>query len=146
MFHDTGVQMLGTWSAVGRTTLHDVVPTPTFVQQGGSFLYLTRPVTFVICRNQMYPNAGPSTLLHRFFKLMAGWNWPNAIQLVQPYDAGLGLEVKIGVSHSSREVHTPEYILFSIYKMNAVFDAALKTIYIYSSLWHYCSPPHVTRL
>lgn len=42
---------------------------------------------------QMYPNAGPSTLLHRFFKLMAGWNWPNAIQLVQPYDAELGLEV-----------------------------------------------------
>ena len=41
----------------------------------------------------MYPNAGPSTLLHRFFKLMAGWNWPNAIQLVQPYDADLGLEV-----------------------------------------------------
>ncbi|CAN0429950.1 unnamed protein product, partial [Hapterophycus canaliculatus] len=41
----------------------------------------------------MYPNAGPSTLLHRFFKLMAGWNWPNAIQLVQPYDAELGLEV-----------------------------------------------------
>ena len=43
--------------------------------------------------SQMYPNAGPSTLLHRFFKLMAGWNWPNAIQLVQPYDADLGLEV-----------------------------------------------------
>ncbi|CAM9588938.1 unnamed protein product [Discosporangium mesarthrocarpum] len=42
---------------------------------------------------QMYPNLGPSTLVHRFFKLMAGWNWPNAIQLVQPYDADLGLEV-----------------------------------------------------
>lgn len=43
--------------------------------------------------NQLYPTAAPSTLLLRFFMVLANWKWPLAIQLCKNYDAKLGLEV-----------------------------------------------------
>mmetsp|Transcript_19551 Transcript_19551/g.27480 ORF Transcript_19551/g.27480 Transcript_19551/m.27480 type:complete len:624 (+) Transcript_19551:76-1947(+) len=42
---------------------------------------------------QLYPRASPSKLLASFFKLMNQWVWPNPIQLVQPHDSKLGLQV-----------------------------------------------------
>ncbi|KAL0589657.1 hypothetical protein ABG067_002206 [Albugo candida] len=43
--------------------------------------------------NQLYPTAAPTTLLLRFFMVLANWKWPLAIQLCKTEDVKLGLEV-----------------------------------------------------
>lgn len=42
---------------------------------------------------QLYPNAAPSTLVSRFFKVYELWKWPNPVLLCPIVDAGLGHKV-----------------------------------------------------
>ncbi|CAN0465918.1 unnamed protein product, partial [Discosporangium mesarthrocarpum] len=35
-------------------------------------------VAFVV---QLYPNAAPSTIVHKFFRVYHKWNWPNHVSL-----------------------------------------------------------------
>ena len=42
---------------------------------------------------QLYPNALPSTLLARFFKVYEQWKWPNPVMLNPITDGNLGMKV-----------------------------------------------------
>lgn len=42
---------------------------------------------------QLYPNAAPSTLLSRFFRVYDKWKWPNPVLLNHITDSGLGHKV-----------------------------------------------------
>ena len=42
---------------------------------------------------QLYPNAAPSTLLARFFRVMSLWRWPNPILLTDIDPGSLGLQI-----------------------------------------------------
>lgn len=42
---------------------------------------------------QLYPNAAPSTLVSRFFRVYEQWKWPNPVLLNTIADGNLGLKV-----------------------------------------------------
>jgi len=50
-------------------------------------------LTARIC--QLYPNALPSTLLTRFFRVYSNWKWPNPVLLAPITEGSLGLGFKI---------------------------------------------------
>ncbi|KAF5296046.1 hypothetical protein FQA39_LY12668 [Lamprigera yunnana] len=42
---------------------------------------------------QLYPNAAPATLVHKFFLVFSQWKWPQPILLKQPFNVNLGFPV-----------------------------------------------------
>ncbi|KAB0792382.1 hypothetical protein PPYR_14341 [Photinus pyralis] len=42
---------------------------------------------------QLYPNAAPATLVHKFFLVFSQWKWPQPVLLKQPINANLGFPV-----------------------------------------------------
>lgn len=42
---------------------------------------------------QLYPNAAPATLVHKFFLVFSQWKWPQPVLLKQPENVGLGFPV-----------------------------------------------------
>jgi poly(A) polymerase len=42
---------------------------------------------------QLYPNAAPSALLSRFFRVYEQWKWPNPVLLTNIQETTLGLKV-----------------------------------------------------
>ncbi|KAF1332171.1 polymerase, partial [Globisporangium splendens] len=77
--------------------------------------------------NQLYPTAAPSTLLLRFFMVLANWKWPLAIQLCKTHDAKLGLEVWNANSGNNRYQTMP--ILTPAYpSMNSSFNVSTHTL------------------
>lgn len=42
---------------------------------------------------QLYPNAAPATLVHKFFLVFSQWKWPQPVLLKQPMNANLGFPV-----------------------------------------------------
>ncbi|CAH1113254.1 unnamed protein product [Psylliodes chrysocephalus] len=42
---------------------------------------------------QLYPNAAPSTLVHKFFLIFSKWQWPQPVLLKQPSSVNLGFVV-----------------------------------------------------
>lgn len=39
---------------------------------------------------QLYPNAAPATLVHKFFLIFSKWQWPQPVLLKQPVNVSLG--------------------------------------------------------
>ncbi|GAB9468901.1 polymerase [Globisporangium polare] len=77
--------------------------------------------------NQLYPTAAPSTLLLRFFMVLANWKWPLAIQLCKTHDAKLGLEIWNANSGNNRYQVMP--ILTPAYpSMNSSFNVSTHTL------------------
>lgn len=44
---------------------------------------------------QLYPNAAPSHLVSRLFKVFSQWNWPNPVMLNNIVDVNLGVFFKL---------------------------------------------------
>ena len=44
---------------------------------------------------QLYPNAAPSTLVSRFFRVYEQWKWPSPVLLTPITDGLLGLGLKV---------------------------------------------------
>ena len=42
---------------------------------------------------QLYPNAAPSTIVHKFFLVFSKWEWPQPVLLRQPDNVNLGFPV-----------------------------------------------------
>ncbi|XP_044270148.1 poly(A) polymerase type 3 isoform X1 [Tribolium madens] len=42
---------------------------------------------------QLYPNAAPATLVHKFFLVFSQWKWPQPVLLKQPSNVNLGFSV-----------------------------------------------------
>ncbi|XP_018332903.1 poly(A) polymerase type 3 [Agrilus planipennis] len=42
---------------------------------------------------QLYPNAAPATLVHKFFLVFSQWKWPQPVLLKQPFNVNLGFPV-----------------------------------------------------
>lgn len=42
---------------------------------------------------QLYPNAAPATLVHKFFLVFSQWKWPQPVLLKQPINVNLGFPV-----------------------------------------------------
>ena len=52
---------------------------------------------------QLYPNAAPSTIVHKFFLVFSQWEWPQPVLLRQPDNVNLGFPVwDPRVSNSAR--------------------------------------------
>lgn len=43
---------------------------------------------------QLYPNAAPATLVHKFFLVFSQWKWPHPVLLKQPDNVSLGFQVR----------------------------------------------------
>lgn len=42
---------------------------------------------------QLYPNAAPATLVHKFFLIFSKWEWPQPVLLKRPSNVNLGFNV-----------------------------------------------------
>jgi len=42
---------------------------------------------------QLYPNAAPSTLVHKFFLTYLNWKWPQPVLIKKPEQRALGFQV-----------------------------------------------------
>eukprot|EP01094_Clydonella_sp_ATCC50884_P018558 TRINITY_DN3452_c0_g1_i3.p1 TRINITY_DN3452_c0_g1~~TRINITY_DN3452_c0_g1_i3.p1 ORF type:complete len:602 (-),score=122.15 TRINITY_DN3452_c0_g1_i3:379-2184(-) len=77
---------------------------------------------------QLYPNAAPSTLVSRFFKVYELWKWPNPVLLCPIVDAGLGHKVwRPPAKHFNKDlmpIITPVYPC-----MNSTHNVLESTLY-----------------
>lgn len=87
-------------------------------------------LTARIC--QLYPNALPSTLLSRFFRVYEHWKWPNPVLLTPITEGSLGLGLKIWnpkINYSDRghlmPIITPAYPC-----MNSTYNVSHSTLTI----------------
>lgn len=42
---------------------------------------------------QLYPNAAPAVLVHKFFLIFSKWQWPQPVLLKHPSNVNLGFTV-----------------------------------------------------
>ncbi|CAG9771118.1 unnamed protein product [Ceutorhynchus assimilis] len=76
---------------------------------------------------QLYPNAAPATLVHKFFLIFSKWQWPQPVLLKQPSSVSLGFttwdpRVNITDRYHLMPIITPAYP-----QQNSTFNVSLST-------------------
>ncbi|KYQ91138.1 poly(A) polymerase [Tieghemostelium lacteum] len=83
-------------------------------------------LTARIC--QLYPNAAPSTLIHRFFKVYEGWKWPAPVLLNHIQEGGI-FAAKVWNQKKDKghlmPIITPAYPC-----MNSTYNVSRSTLYL----------------
>ncbi|KAL6041167.1 polynucleotide adenylyltransferase [Balamuthia mandrillaris] len=81
---------------------------------------------------QLYPNAAPSTLLSRFFRVYEQWKWPNPVLLTPITDGTLGLGFKVWNPkiHYSDRGHLMPIITPAYPCMNSTYNVSESTLRI----------------
>ncbi|EGG19374.1 polyA polymerase [Cavenderia fasciculata] len=86
-------------------------------------------LTARIC--QLYPNAAPSTIINRFFKIYDGWKWPSPILLCQIQDGG---QLAAKVWNQKRDKSHLMPILTPAYpSMNSTYNVSRSTLSLLKS-------------
>ncbi|KAF9801517.1 hypothetical protein SFRURICE_006762 [Spodoptera frugiperda] len=71
---------------------------------------------------QLYPNALPATLVHKFFLVFSQWKWPQPVLLKQPDSVNLGFPVNISDRFHLMPIITPAYP-----QQNSTFNVCAST-------------------
>ncbi|XP_074028049.1 poly(A) polymerase hiiragi [Leptinotarsa decemlineata] len=76
---------------------------------------------------QLYPNAAPSTLVHKFFLIFSKWLWPQPVLLKQPSNVNLGFPVWDPRVNIQDRYHLMPIITPAYPQQNSTFNVSLST-------------------
>ncbi|XP_053315598.1 poly(A) polymerase gamma [Spea bombifrons] len=76
---------------------------------------------------QLYPNAVPSTLVHKFFLVFSKWEWPNPVLLKQPEESNLNLPVWDPRVNPADRYHLMPIITPAYPQQNSTYNASTST-------------------
>lgn len=79
---------------------------------------------------QLYPNASPSTLVSRFFKVYELWKWPNPVLLNNIMESSLALKVWNPKVHPKDRAHLMPIITPAYPAMNSTYNVSESTLHI----------------
>jgi poly(A) polymerase len=77
---------------------------------------------------QLYPNALPSTLVSRFFRVYEQWKWPNPVLLAHITDANLGHKVWNPKIYPKDRLHLMPIITPAYPAMNSTYNVSESTL------------------
>jgi len=78
---------------------------------------------------QLYPNASPSTLISRFFRVYEMWKWPNPVLLCTIQDANLGLKVWNPKVNQKDKLHLMPIITPAYPSMNSTYNVSESSLF-----------------
>ncbi|CAL1369811.1 unnamed protein product [Linum trigynum] len=81
---------------------------------------------------QLYPNALPSYLVSRFFRVYDEWRWPNPVMLCDIEEGSLGLQVWDPRRHNKDRFHLMPIITPAYPSMNSSYNVSSSTLRIMS--------------
>lgn len=76
---------------------------------------------------QLYPNAAPSTIVHKFFLVFSKWEWPQPVLLRQPDNVNLGFPVWDPRVNVSDRFHLMPIITPAYPQQNSTFNVSNST-------------------
>lgn len=76
---------------------------------------------------QLYPNASPATLVHKFFLVFSQWKWPQPVLLKQPDNVNLGFPVWDPRVNVSDRYHLMPIITPAYPQQNSTFNVSAST-------------------
>ncbi|CAH1119791.1 unnamed protein product [Phaedon cochleariae] len=76
---------------------------------------------------QLYPNAAPSTLVHKFFLIFSKWQWPQPVLLKQPSSVNLGFAVWDPRVNIQDRYHLMPIITPAYPQQNSTFNVSTST-------------------
>lgn len=76
---------------------------------------------------QLYPNALPATLVHKFFLVFSQWKWPQPVLLKQPVSVNLGFPVWDPRINVSDRYHLMPIITPAYPQQNSTFNVSTST-------------------
>ncbi|XP_022121773.2 poly(A) polymerase type 3 isoform X1 [Pieris rapae] len=76
---------------------------------------------------QLYPNALPATLVHKFFLVFSQWKWPQPVLLKQPDSVNLGFPVWDPRVNMSDRFHLMPIITPAYPQQNSTFNVSAST-------------------
>lgn len=76
---------------------------------------------------QLYPNALPATLVHKFFLVFSQWKWPQPVLLKQPAAVNLGFPVWDPRVNVSDRFHLMPIITPAYPQQNSTFNVSAST-------------------
>ncbi|XP_049882188.1 poly(A) polymerase type 3 [Pectinophora gossypiella] len=76
---------------------------------------------------QLYPNALPATLVHKFFLVFSQWKWPQPVLLKQPANVNLGFPVWDPRVNVSDRFHLMPIITPAYPQQNSTFNVSAST-------------------
>ncbi|XP_057672634.1 poly(A) polymerase type 3 [Diorhabda carinulata] len=79
---------------------------------------------------QLYPNAAPSTLVHKFFLIFSKWKWPQPVLLKQPSNVNLGFVVWDPRINIQDRYHLMPIITPAYPQQNSTFNVSQSTRHI----------------
>jgi poly(A) polymerase len=77
---------------------------------------------------QLYPNAMPSMLVSRFFRVYSQWRWPNPVMLCAIDDGTLGLPVWDPRKNPRDRTHLMPIIILAYPWMNSSYNVSHSTL------------------
>jgi len=79
---------------------------------------------------QLYPNASPSMLISRFFRVYSKWKWPNPVMLCHIEEGSLGLPVWDPRRNYRDRGHQMPIITPAYPCMNSSYNVSVSTRYV----------------
>ncbi|KAF2897426.1 hypothetical protein ILUMI_08752 [Ignelater luminosus] len=76
---------------------------------------------------QLYPNAAPATLVHKFFLVFSQWKWPQPVLLKQPFNANLGFPVWDPRINVNDRFHLMPIITPAYPQQNSTYNVSMST-------------------
>lgn len=79
---------------------------------------------------QLYPNANPSMLVSRFFRVYTLWRWPNPVMLCEIEDGELGFSIWDPSKNPRDRNHIMPIITPAYPCMNSSYNVSASTLWV----------------